>query len=161
MPAEIFIKNGLILESAPPKVLCERKPDDAKLASLQYDNTPPQTSDGKEIHYDNKKHDLTTACYKTHKENRLKKQHLIRQIQSTWDAMEKPQLKTIAQQFHIAAPTAKKYVQMPKEQIDLMDNITPYKKHDSHMNDYINIIYKMLADGQDAITIYHYIIRNG
>lgn len=29
------------------------------------------------------------------------------------------------------------------------------------MNDYINIIYNMLADGQDAVTIYHYIICNG
>lgn len=161
MPAEIFIKNNFILEAAPPKVLRERKPDDAKLASLHYDNTPPQTPDGKKIHYDNKKHNLNNAHYKAHKENRLKKQRLVRQIQSAWHAMQKPHLKTIAQQFHIAAPTAKKYVQMSKEQIDSMESITPYKKHDSCMNDYLNIIYKMLADGQDGVTIYHYIVRNG
>lgn len=111
MPAEIFIKNNFILESAPLNVLRERKPDDTKLASLHYDNTP-----GKEIHYDNKRHDLNNARYKTHRENRFKKQRLILQIQRAWLAMQKPKLKT----FHIAVPTAKKYVQMPWEQIDLM-----------------------------------------
>lgn len=64
MPANIYIKNGKILEQEPEKVLHEKVPDYTYLSTLDYDCTPPKNSDGSERIFDNKKHDLNSAQYK-------------------------------------------------------------------------------------------------
>jgi hypothetical protein len=72
MPAEIFIRNGEILDKAPEKVLKERMLDDKMIESLNYDNSVPRTPDGTEINFDNKKHDLNSAQYLAHAKSRKK-----------------------------------------------------------------------------------------
>lgn len=72
MPAKIYIQNGKISETAPEKVLKEKKPDDSFLDSLNYDNTPPTDSDGNEVVYDNKRHVLDSPQYQHQKEMRKK-----------------------------------------------------------------------------------------
>lgn len=44
----------------------------AILDSLHYDNTSPRDSDGNELFYDNKKHNLSSKQYQHHKEMRKK-----------------------------------------------------------------------------------------
>ena len=72
MPARLYIQNGEISETAPEKILREKTPDISFLESLYYDNTPPTDSDGKELAYDNKAHDLNSPQYRRQKEMRKK-----------------------------------------------------------------------------------------
>ena len=72
MPSKLYIQNGKISEKAPEKILKEKTPDFSLLDSLHYNNTPPVDSDGNELVYDNKKHDLNSPQYQHQKEMRKK-----------------------------------------------------------------------------------------
>lgn len=84
---------------------------------------------------------------------------MIRDIQDYWNQQEKPRIKNVAEAFGIAAPTAKKYIFMTKEDIAALDHPVNYKKRESSMNAWLNIIYKMMADGCSNELIYFYIKR--
>lgn len=72
MPAEIFIRNGKILDTPPEKVLQETKPDRRRLESMDYDNSVPLDEQGHQIMFDDKKRDLDSPQYKAQAENRKK-----------------------------------------------------------------------------------------
>ena len=72
MPAKLYLQGGRVSENAPDKILREKAPDNSWLDSLHYDNTPPRDSDGNELFYDNKRHDLNSAQYQHHEEMRKK-----------------------------------------------------------------------------------------
>lgn len=72
MPAEIFIRNGEILDSPPEKVLQGTMPDERLLKSMDYDNSAPLDEQGKEIIFDNRKRNLDSPQYKAQAENRKK-----------------------------------------------------------------------------------------
>lgn len=48
---------------------------------------------------------------------------------------------------------------MSKSEIDSMDSPRNYKKRESSMNDWLNIIFKMMDDGLSNETIYFYVQR--
>lgn len=72
LPAKIFIRDGNVLDQEPEKIPQIKKPDDAFLDSLHYDNTPPRNPDNTEMTYDNKKHDLSSEQYRTQAQSRKK-----------------------------------------------------------------------------------------
>jgi len=72
---------------------------------------------------------------------------LIRDIQDYWNGQERPRIKKAAEAFGIAPPTAKKYISMTQEDIDSLGHPANYKKRESSMNAWLNIIYKMMLDG--------------
>lgn len=72
IPARLYIQNGEISETAPEKILKEKTPDMSFLNGLHYDNTPPTDPDGKELVYDNKRHDLNSSQYQRQEETRKK-----------------------------------------------------------------------------------------
>lgn len=72
IPAEIFIRNGEILDTPPEKVLQQARPDKRLLESMDYDNSAPLDDQGNKIIFDNKKRDLDSTQYKIHAENRKK-----------------------------------------------------------------------------------------
>lgn len=55
--------------------------------------------------------------------------------------------------------TAKRYLAMTQEDISRLDNPNHYKKRESSMNVWLNVIYKMMADGCSNELIYFYIKR--
>ncbi|WP_174888017.1 thioredoxin-disulfide reductase [Cellulosilyticum ruminicola] len=57
--------------------------------------------------------------------------------------------------------TARKYVQMTEEDIRLLDSPKNYKKRKTVVDDYLNIIYKMLYDKIDPAVILSYVLRMG
>lgn len=61
--------------------------------------------------------------------------------------------------FGISSFTAKKYLAMTQEDISRLDNPNNYKKRESPMNAWLNVIYKMMADGCSNELIYFYIKR--
>lgn len=72
-------------------------------------------------------------------------------------ALEKKKIKTVAEQFHISQPCAKKYIYMSQEELEKLDAPRNYKKRETSMNGWLNVIYKMMLDGHTNETIYFYI----
>ncbi len=54
-------------------------------------------------------------------------------------------------------PNLKKYIQMSQEEIEELNHPKNYRKRESPMNDWLNVIFKMMEDGQTNETIYFYI----
>jgi predicted transcriptional regulator len=84
---------------------------------------------------------------------------MIRNIQDCWKSLEKKRVKTIAEMFGISQPAARKYLGMSELEINSLDSPKNYKKHESPMNDWLNVIFKMMDDGISDETIYFYILR--
>lgn len=72
LPAEIFIRDGQVLDTPPEKISREKKADGSVMQHLDYDNTPPTDADGKLIEYDDSAHDYNSAKEKRRAENRKK-----------------------------------------------------------------------------------------
>lgn len=70
-------------------------------------------------------------------------------------------IKDIADEFNLNSVTMKKYLQMTEEDILSLDSPRNCKKRKTVMDDYLNIIYKMLHDKIDPATIFSYVLRQG
>lgn len=64
----------------------------------------------------------------------------------------------MAEAFAIAPHTAKKYIHMTEAEINSLDKPANYKKRDSPMNAWLNVIFKMMLDGLSGETIYFYLL---
>lgn len=82
---------------------------------------------------------------------------MILEVRQFWERLEKKKITTVARYFGISSPTAKRYIQMSVSEIESMDSPKNYKKRDSPMNKWLNIIFKMMLDGHSDETIYFYI----
>ena len=86
---------------------------------------------------------------------------MIREIQQRWNELSKKEVKIIGNEFSLNLTTARRYLNMTEEQIDSLDFPTDYKKGKTVIDDYINILYKMLRDKIDPVIIKEYIIKKG
>ena len=84
---------------------------------------------------------------------------MILEMQDYWNSPPKKTLKAVMEKFQVSKRTARKYVDMAKEEIQRLDMPHDYKKKDSPMNGWLNVIYKMMQDGHRNETIYFYIRR--
>ena len=75
-------------------------------------------------------------------------------------ALEKKKIKTVAEQFHLSQPCAKKYIYMSQKELEELDAPQNYKKRETSMNGWINVIFKMMLDGHTNETIYFYIKKH-
>ncbi|MGL5822665.1 MAG: ISL3 family transposase [Sarcina sp.] len=162
LPKEIFIEDGKILTDTPRQVnILKVDPRSEKLAAYSYDNSPPTDENGLIIEYDNKKRDFDTAQYKKQAEGRKIKKQLIYSVQSRWKEIQPQSIKLIADEFKICSLTAQKYIKMSVQNIELLNHPIKYKKRKTVVDEYLNIIYKMLADKIDPAIILSYIVRLG
>lgn len=84
---------------------------------------------------------------------------MIHEIQDYWNGLEKKKIKAVIEKFQISQLTAKKYINVSDDEIKNLSMPSNYKKRDSPMNDWLNVIYKMMMDGHSNETIYFYIKR--
>lgn len=84
---------------------------------------------------------------------------MIRDIQCYWKEQDKPKLKKVEEKYDISQAAAKKYLVMSELEIAALDSPADYKKRYSPMNDWLNVIFKMMDDGHSNETIYYYILR--
>lgn len=162
LPKEIFIKDGQVLDDTPKQVnILKIDPLSKELDVYSYNNDPPVNEDGLIIIYNNKKRDIDSSQYKRQSEGRKIKQQLIRSIQSRWMEIEPQSIKLIADEFSISALTAGNYIKMSEEDIKLLDQPINYKKRKTVVDEYLNIIYKMLRDRIDPAIILAYTIKIG
>lgn len=72
LPAEIFIRDGQVLDAPPKKISKEKKADESAMQQLNYDNTPPVDADGNLVEYDDSAHDYNSTKEKQRARNRKK-----------------------------------------------------------------------------------------
>ena len=161
MPSEVFIVGGEVIEKPPKKEATGPAADMELLSKIHYDNSSPVEGDGQEIQFDGKNRDPNSAQYKAQAESRKAKQQLIRDMQKYKDENPKTSLKEIAAIFEVSARTAKIYLKMDVKEIDAMDSPKVYKKQVTLMDDYINIVFKMLNDNVTTDVIFAYVRQCG
>ena len=86
---------------------------------------------------------------------------MIREIKKRWAELSKKRIKTICNEFLLSQPTAKKYIDMTEDEINILDAPAHYRKRKTIMDDYLNIIYKMLRDKRKPEIIMAYVIKKG
>ena len=160
IPDEMFIQNGNILDE-PPKKVKDLFIEEEILQELNYDNSIPIDENKNPIKFDNKSRNLKSKQYKEDRDNRQKKKNKIINIQKRWRELEDKDYKIIVNEFNICLSSAKKYINMSKEEIDKLDEIALYKKRKTKLDDYDNIIYKMLKDNLEYKIIYSYVKFKG
>lgn len=162
IPEKLFIKDGKILEEPVKKVAKElTNVDNNKLNLLNYDNTIPMDEYGNEIKFDNKKRDFDSKQYQEQKQRRVDKKEMIIELRKRLKNSNCHETKNIAKEFNISITSLKKYKNMTDEEVDNIDKIKEYKKSKSKMDDYSNIIYKMLRDNVAQEYIFAYVKLKG
>lgn len=160
MPDKIFIQNDKILDE-PPKKITKLKNiiSPEVLETWNYDNTPPVDKDGNSINFDDKKHDLDSPQYIRQAENRLKKYNVIKEIRNEYQVNQN--IKIISEKYNFSQASIKRYVNMTDEEVELIKKRKNYKNRKTKMDNYKNIIYKMLRDNYNLYAIINYIIYKG
>lgn len=160
IPKTIFLKDNNVLKKPPKKIFFDKESPEDIIKNIHYDNRPPIRPDGGAIRFDSKLHNFDSKQYKIEKKNRLKKQNIIRQIQADY-SLNKQSINLAAKKFNLNKVTVRKYLKMKLEEIDALAKPNNYKKRKTIMDNYLNIIYKMMLDGQPDNVIYFYVISKG
>ncbi|MDE6232559.1 MAG: transposase [Lachnospiraceae bacterium] len=82
---------------------------------------------------------------------------MIREVQDFWNGLEDKKVKKAAEHFGLSPVTVKKYIQMTASEVENAALRKDYKKRSSPMNGWLNVIFKMMADGHSSETIYFYV----
>lgn len=161
VPEKIFIKDNEIVDSV-KKVPTELANINATiLESYDYDNSELIDEQENKIFFDNKIHDLDSSQYKEQAQRRLEKRDLIKALRKRLENSSCHETKSIAEEFKISPASLRKYKKMTDVEVENIANRKNYKKRKSIMDDYINIIFKMLKDGIAQEYIMAYVIKKG
>ena len=160
IPDNIYISNNKIVKSNEiKKVPVDYKIDNKKLEQLNYDNTPPIDEEGNIIKFSSKKHNYYLEQERSTKALERKKRILtIRERVKNATCHE---TREIADKFGINVITLYKYKNMKEEEIEKIGIKKEYKKRKTIMDDYMNIIYKMINDNIEPEYIIAYIKKIG
>ena len=162
MPNKIFIKDNQIIDTPVKKVAKEiANIDYEKLKNMKYDNTPPRDKNGEIIIFDNRKRDFDSKQYVEQKQRRIEKKKKIKKMRERLKNSTCHEIKIIAKEFGISQNSLRKYAKMSEEEVENIDKIRIYKKSKSKMDNYSNIIYKMLEDNIPQEYIFVYVKEKG
>lgn len=160
IPEKIFIKDNKIVKSKEiKKVPIEFELDKEKLDKLDYDNSPPIDADGNVIEFSSKKHNYYLEQERSTKA--LERKERILTIREKLKNATCHETKSIADEFGINIITLYKYKNMTEEEIQKIGIKKEYKKRKTVMDDYINVIYKMIIDNIEPKYIVAYIQKLG
>lgn len=161
-PEKIFIKGNKIVKSNEiKKVPIEFEIDKEKLDKLNYDNSPPVDIYGNIIKFSSKKHNYYSKQNNKQEQKRKEKIELILNLKNRLQNATCHETKTIAKEFGINVITLYRYKKMTIEEIYKVPTRKEYKKRKTVMDDYINIIYKMIIDDIEPKYIVAYIQKLG
>ena len=147
IPKKIFIKDGEILDGKIEKVpKYQNSINQEILNSLKYDNSPPVDENGNIITFDNRKRDFDSKQYKKQTERRIEKQELIKKLRERLKTTDCHGKQDLAKEFNISYSTLLKYSKMSDEEVESLSEIKKYKDRKSLLDNYRNIVYKILID---------------
>lgn len=161
IPDKIFFADGKVIEKPPKKEAAGPEVGLALLSKMHYDNSLPIDADGQEIRFISTNRDPDDPRYKAQAESRKEKQQLIRDMQKYNNENHVKSLKWLAVMFGVSTLTAKKYLSMTTDEIDAMDYPKEYKKQENIMDNFSNIIFKMLMDNVAVKVIHSYVCKCG
>ena len=161
IPQQILIRDGQIMDEPPEKNEELAVPlDRPDLNAIRYDNSPPIDEDGNEIKF--------CSMQRTHlsrnrewAKNRKNKQERVKQLRKEWQECQPCGKGAFAKAHDTTVITLNKYLNMSDEEVEDMLNIKERKKRRTDMDDYLNIVFKMMKDGYGPGFIYSYIVHSG
>lgn len=161
VPEKIFIKDNEIIENVRKMPSYLANIDENKLNNLNYDNTPPLDENNNQIEFINRKRDLDSKQYIAQANRRLEKKKMVISLREKAQNKTCHDTKKLAEEFNIGYISVLKYLKMSDEEVENLDKINNYKKSKSKMDNYSNMIYKMLKDNIEIEYIMAYVIKQG
>lgn len=170
LPESFYIQNGQILDKAPEKVpVMKDVTHTPEFKALDYDNSVPVDENGNEIHFINKSAVRNgTPQYKRQEQARIAKHAMICALRSDWQKektgnkkQDREIRRNLAAKYGICEVSAVKYLRMTKDETEEILQIKEYKKRQTPVNNYLNMIFKMLRDGIKPVVIYQYVLSKG
>ena len=163
MPKQVFIRNNEVMEEEPEKIKVEKYPVDSdEFEHVHYDNSAPvDESTGETINYCDKARFPNKRAYECRKEKRQEKYKMIINLRKEWNEAEKPVKKDFALRYGVSIPSLNKYLGMTDQEVENILEITKYKKRHTDMDEYLNIVYKMLRAGYEPAYIYSFVLHSG
>ncbi len=162
IPAQIFIRNGEILNGPPQKELSSKIPASAELfRGIDYDNSPPTDKNGKAVTYFNKQRGDHKTREKERAAGRLERYRRILRLRKDWEEGTYESKGSLAQAYGMSAANARRYLNMSDEEVAKIKDFKERGKRKTDMDGYMNIVYKMLADKQTPDFVYSYILYLG
>ncbi|CAJ1201737.1 ISL3 family transposase [Companilactobacillus nantensis] len=160
LPSTVFIKADRVLKHPPKKIWIEQPCPSGLLEHIDYDNSIPINDKGEQIVFDNKSRKLKSRQYKCQATRRHSKQIKIIKIKQDYK-LTAASVGQAASKYNLSRATVIKYLKMTQFEIEEMNKPKNYKKRKTIMDDYSNIIYKMMSDGLTDNVIYYYVLSRG
>lgn len=162
VPEKIFIKDGEVTNPKNvTKVAIEQSVDKSKLEKFEYNNSQPIDSNGNPTIFDNKRRNLDSKQYQNQTQNRLEKQKMIKMLREDLKNSNCHDTQRLAKKYGISTASLRKYRNMTDEEVEQLSERTEYKKRKTIMDDYINIIYKMIVDKIPPEYVIAYVVQKG
>ena len=159
MPEKIFIKNSKIEDKNNiKKIPLKTDIDNEKLKKLDYDNSPPKDKDGNIICFNKDLLNKNSNIYQKYQKKRDDKKDKIKKIRKR--AKEENCHKKIMDEFNVSRNTLKKYLKMTDEEVENVSSINVTKEN-RILDNFTNIIYKMLLDNISLEYIVEYVVQKG
>uniref|UniRef100_UPI001B8849D5 transposase n=1 Tax=Companilactobacillus furfuricola TaxID=1462575 RepID=UPI001B8849D5 len=160
LPKYIFIKNNKVLKNAPKKIQVKDETQSSKdLKGLNYDNTPPVDENGSIVHYDRRAIRTDSLEYRRERKDRKTKKKLILKIKKE-ASLKGITVEKIASKYRMNVSIVHRYLNMTPEKIDEFDTYVG-KRRKTAVDDYANIIYKMMSAGYSDMIIFSYVLSKG
>ncbi len=157
IPSTLYVKDGE-LTSVKPET---EKTAPELLEGTEYDNTPAVDENGQVIAVIAKKSPPYAKQYERQAQSRLKKYEKIKAMRNEWMQTKKPKYKDFQEKYEVSYPFLRKYLAMTDEEVEAVKELRKQKKRRTLMDDYGNMIYKMIADGHKPSVIYSYVKSKG
>lgn len=162
IPAKIFIRKGEVLNEPPEKEYSPETPVNPELfCGIDYDNSPPTDENGNITTYFNKQRGDHRTRDKERAAGRLGRYQRIMQMRKDWNTGKYDSKSSLAKAYGMSAANVRRYLNMSDEEVAKIKDLKERGKRKTDMDDYMNIVYKMLADGHKPAFIYSYILHTG
>lgn len=162
IPARIFIRNGEVLNEPPQKEPSQKASLNEELfCGIDYDNSPPTDQSGNIVTYLNKQQGDHKTRDKERSAKRQERYERIVRMRKDWETGKYGSKSSLAQAYGMSVASARRYLNMPDEEVVKIKELKERGKRKTDMDDYMNMVYKMLADGHDPAFIYFYILHIG
>lgn len=162
IPTQIFILDGKVLDEPPEKAATlEPTGGNELFRNINYDNSPPINENGSPVSYFNKQQGDHKTRDKMRAAKRMDRYKKIKQMRDEWNRGKYDSKETLANAYGMSAANARRYLNMSDDDVELIKELRERGKRRTDMDDYLNIVYKMLADGHRPAFIYSYILYIG
>lgn len=160
-PEHLYVVNGQLTTVEPPKIYTQKPVPQDVLGKLNdYDNSAIVDKDGNEVRVNGKTMERSARKEAESAAARQKKYDLVNAIRREYNGPEKPTQAALADKYNVCPATVSKYLGMTDKAVENLRNIQRRERH-SIVEDYDNMIYRMLGDHIKPYIIAAYVKEKG